>query len=64
MATNQELLIEIIAQIVMMAANTAVETILEGRRDDDLFTKCRGDTRGMRPRHNGHSPLYTYADNV
>ena len=64
MATNQELLIEIIAQIAMVAANAAVQAILEERRDEDKITRCRGDTRGMRHRQDGHSPLYTYADKV
>ena len=60
METNQELLIEIIAQIAMVAANAAVQAILKERRDEDEITRCRGDTRGMRPRLDGHSPLYTY----
>ena len=64
MATNQELSIEIIAQIAMMVGNAAVEAILEGRRDEDVINRCRGDTRGMRPRENGHSPVYTYANKV
>ena len=50
MATNQELSIEIIAQVAMMTVNAAVETILEGRRDEDIITRFRGDTRGMRSR--------------
>ena len=53
-----------IAQIAMMAANAAVEAILEGRRDEDVMARCRSDTRGIRPRQNGHSPMYTYANKV
>ena len=64
MATNQELLIEIIAQIAMVAANAAVQALLEERREEDEITRCRGDTRGIRPRQDRHSPLYTYADKV
>ena len=60
MVTNQELSIEIIAQIAMVAANAAVQAILEERRDEDEMTRCRG----MQPRQDGHSPLYTYADKV
>ena len=64
MATNQELSIEIIAQIAMVAANAAVQAILKERRDEDEITRYRGDTRGMRPRLDGQSPLYTYTDKV
>ena len=64
METNQELLIEIIVQIATVAANAAVQAILKERRDEDEITKCRADTRGMRPRLDGHSPLYTYTDEV
>ena len=32
----------------MVAANAAVQAILEERRDEDEITRCRGDTRGMR----------------
>ena len=53
-----------IAQIAMLAAKTAVEEILGRRRHEDVFTRCRGDIKGMRHRHNGHSPVYTYADQV
>ena len=53
-----------IAQIAMLAAKTAVEEILEGGRHEDIFTRCRGDIKGMRHRHNGHPPGYTYADQV
>ena len=48
----------------MMAAKTGIEIILEERRDDDFSSKHRGETRGMRPRHDGHSPSYTYAEKV
>ena len=64
MANNQEISIEMIAQIATLAAKTAVEEILEERRHEDIFTKCRGDIKGMRYRHNGHPPVYTYADQV
>ena len=64
MATNQELSIEIIAHIAMMATNVAVEAILEGRRHEDIITRCRGHTRGKTPRQNGWSPVYTYANKV
>ena len=64
MATKQELSIELIVQIAMMAAKTAVETILEERTDDDFSFKHRGETRGVRHRHNGHSSSYTYAEKV
>ena len=50
MATNQELSIEIIAQIAMVVATAAVQAISVERRDEDEITRCRGDTRGMRPR--------------
>ena len=63
MANNQEIYIEIIAQMATLAANTAVEVILE-RRHEDIFTRCRSDIKGMRHRHNGCSPVYTYADQV
>ena len=63
MANNQEISTEIIAQIATLAANTAVEVILE-RRHEDVFTRCRGDIKGMRHRHNGCSPMDTYADQV
>ena len=64
MATNQELPIEILAQIAMVAANAAVQKIVKERRDEDEITRCRGNTRGMRSRLDGHSPVYTYTDKV
>ena len=64
MATNQELTNEIIAQIATVAANAVVQAILKERRDEDEIIKCRGDTRGIRPRLDGHSPLYTYTNKV
>ena len=64
MATNQELTNELTAQIAMVAANTVVQAILKERRDEGEITRCRGDTRGMRPRLDGHSPLHTYTDKV
>ena len=64
MATNQELPIEILAQIAMVAANAAVQTIVKERRDEYEITRCRGDTRDMKSRLDGHSLLYTYTDKV
>ena len=64
MANNQEISIEMIAQIAMLAANTAIEVIPERRRHQNVFTRCRGDIKDMRHRHNGHSPVYTYADQI
>ena len=64
MATNQELPIEIVAQIATVAANAAVQVIVQERRDEDEITRCRGDTRGTRSRLDGHSPLYTCTDKV
>ena len=64
MATNQELPIEILAQIAMVAANATVQASVKERRDEDEITRCRGDTTGMRSRLDGHSPLYTYTDKV
>ena len=49
MANNQEISIESIAQIATLAANTAVEAILE-RKHEDVFTRHRGDIKGMRHR--------------
>ena len=48
----------------MVAANAAVEAMLEERWDEDVITRWRGDTGGMRPRLNGHLLLYTYANKV
>ena len=64
MANNQEISIEMIAQIAMLAANAAVEAILEWRRHQNIFTRCRGNIKDMRHRNNGHSLVYTYADKV
>ena len=64
MATNQELTIETLVQIARVASNAAVQAIVKERRDEDKVTRCRGDTRGMRARLDGHSPLYTYTDKV
>ena len=63
MANNQEISMEIIAQIATLAENTAVEVILE-RRYENVLARCRGDIKGVRHRHNGHSPVYTDADQV
>ena len=64
MVTNQELPIEILAQIAMVAANAAVQAIVKERRDEDEVTRCSGNTRGMRSRLDGHSPLYPYTDKI
>ena len=64
MATNQELMTEIIAQIVAVTAQAAVQAILKERRNEDEITRCRGDTTGVRPRLDRHSPLYTFTDKV
>ena len=64
MANNQEISIEMIARIAMLAPKTAVEEILERRRHEDIFTRSRGDIKGARHRYNGHPPVYTYADQV
>ena len=63
MANNKEISIEIITQIITLALKTTVEEILESRQED-LFTSHRGDIKGVRHRHNGHSPVFTYADKV
>ena len=53
-----------IAQIAMLAAETAVDEILE-RRQGEVFTRCRDGITGMEQHwHNGHSPACTYADKV
>ena len=64
MATNQELMNEIIAQTAAVAAKVAVQAILKERRDEDEITRCRGYTTGVRPRLDRHSPLYTFTDKV
>ena len=48
----------------MVAANAAVQAMLKERRDEDEITRCRGDTRDMRPRLDEHSPWYTYTDKI
>ena len=63
MANNKEISIDVIAQIATLAAKTTIDKILE-RRQEDVFTRHRGDIKGMRHRHNGCSPVYTYADKV
>ena len=63
MATNKEISVEMIAQIATLSAKTAIEEILE-RRQEDVFTRCRGGIKCVRHRHNGCSPVYTYADKV
>ena len=64
MATNQELTNEIIAQIAAVAAKTVVQAISKDRRDEDEITRCRGETAGVRPMLDRHSPLYTFTDKV
>ena len=55
---------EIKAQIVAAAAKAVVQAILKERRDEDEITRYRGDTTGVRPRLDRHSPLYTFIDKV
>ena len=55
---------EIIAQIVAVAAQAVVQAVLKERRDEDEITRCRGDTTGMTPRLDRHSPLYTFTGKV
>ena len=55
--------LKMIAQIAILAANTVVEVILE-RRHEDGSTRHRGDIKGLGHRHNGCSPVYSYADQV
>ena len=64
MATNQELTIEIIAQIAAVAAKAVVRALLKERRDEDEITRYRSDTTGVRPRLDRLSPLYTFTDKV
>ena len=53
-----------IAQIVMLAAKTAIDKILK-RSQEGVFTRCRGGITGMKQqRHNGHSQVCTYAEKV
>ena len=63
MANKEESSIEMIAQIATLAVKTAIEKILE-RRQEDVFTRHRGGIKGVRHRHNGCSPVFTYADKV
>ena len=63
MANKKEISIKMIAKIAMLAAKTAVEEILETRQED-VFTRCRDGIKDMRHRHNGCSPVHTYADKV
>ena len=64
MANDKEISIEMIAQIVTLAAKTAVDEILE-RRQEGVFTRCRGGITGMKHhRHNGCSPVYIYVEKV
>ena len=64
MGNNKEISIEMIAHIAMLAAETAIDEILE-RRQGEIFTRCRDGIKGMKQhRHNGHSPACTYADKV
>ena len=62
MGNNKEISIEMIAQIAMLAAKTAIDEILE-RRQEEVITRCRGVITGMKQhRHNGCSPACTYVD--
>ena len=64
MANKKEISIEMIAQIATLAAKTAVDELLE-RRQEEVFTRCRGGITGMKQhRHSGCSPACTYADKV
>ena len=64
MATNKEISIEMIVKIAMLAAKTAVDEILE-RKQEDKFTRHTCHIPGMKQhRHNGCSPVYTYAGKV
>ena len=64
MANKNKISIEVIAQIVTMAAKTSVDEILE-RRQEELSTRCRDGLTGMKLyRHNGCSPACTYANKV
>ena len=64
MANNKEISIEVIAQIATLAAEIAIDEILE-RRQGEVFTRCRDGITGMKHhRLNGHSPACTYADKV
>ena len=64
MANNTEMSMEMIAKIAMVAAKTAIDKILE-RKQEDIYTRHRGGITGMKQhRHNGHSPVDTYAEKV
>ena len=64
MANKNEISIEMIVQIVTLAAKTAVDEILE-RRQEEIITRCRDGITGVKlHRHNGHSPTCTYGDKV
>ena len=64
MANNKEISIEMIAKIATLAAKTAIDEILE-RNQGDKYTRCRGGITGMKQhRHNGCSPICTYAEKV
>ena len=52
-----------ITQIATWAAKAAVDEILQGKHKD-IHTRCRGDAGMEHYRHNGHSPIYTYAEKV
>ena len=47
MANSEEISIEVIAQIAMLAAKTAVGEILE-RREEEVFSRCRDGIKGMK----------------
>ena len=64
MATYQEFMNELLAQIAAVAAKAVVQAILKERRDGHDITRCRGGTTGIRPRLGRPSPLYTFTDKV
>ena len=47
MANNKEISIEMIAKIAMLAAKTAIDEIPE-RKQEDIYTRCRGEITGMK----------------
>ena len=64
MAYNKEISIEMIAKIAMLAAKTAVDEIFE-RKQEDIYTRHKGHVTGVKQhRHNGCSPVDTYAEKV
>ena len=52
-----------ITQIAMWAAKAAADKLLQGKHKD-IHTRHRGDAGVEHHGHNGHSPIYTYAEKV